>query len=92
MKKDKLSKDLKIYNIIMSCIWKLIAFFLLGVLGGYLLKRYGKDEDINYMLISVLTFSIIGIIDFFISIIRESKKIKKIKESDKENNDIDALK
>ena len=36
-KKDNIIHDIKIYNIIMSNVWKLITFLFLGVLGGFLL-------------------------------------------------------
>ena len=32
-KKDNIIHDIKIYNIIMSNVWKLITFLLIGVLG-----------------------------------------------------------
>ena len=73
--KDKWVKDLKVYNIVMSNVWKLLTFLLLGVLAGYLFEKYAKDKSLPYMLISILTFTIIGI-DFFFSIIRESKKLE----------------
>lgn len=69
-------KDLKVYNIVMGNVWKLLTFLLLGVLAGYLFEKYAKDKSLPYMLISVLTFTVIGIIDFFFSIIRESKKLE----------------
>ncbi|MCM1260077.1 MAG: hypothetical protein NC182_03970 [Prevotella sp.] len=74
--KDKWVKDLKVYNIVMGNVWKLLTFLLLGVLAGYLFEKYAKDKSLPYMLISILTFTIIGIIDFFFSIIRESKKLE----------------
>lgn len=73
--KDKIYKDLKIYNMVMSNIWKLITFILLGILAGYLLNKYAKYHDINYMLFSILLFVIIGVTDFFVSIIRECKRL-----------------
>lgn len=75
--KDKLYKDLKVYNMVMSNIWKLLTFILIGILGGYLLNKYATYHDVNYMLISILFFSTIGIIDFFVSIITESKRLEK---------------
>ncbi|MCM1514060.1 MAG: hypothetical protein NC090_03645 [Anaeroplasma bactoclasticum] len=74
--KEKWVKDLKVYNIVMGNVWKLLTFLLLGVLSGYLFEKYAKDKSLPYMLISILTFTIIGIIDFFFSIIRESKKLE----------------
>ncbi len=75
--KDKIYKDIKLYNMVMSNIWKLITFVLIGILGGYILNKKAKYHDINYMLFSILFFTIIGIVDFFISIIRESKRLEK---------------
>lgn len=74
--KDKLYKDLKVYNMVMSNIWKLLTFILIGIFAGHLLNKYAKYHDINYMLISILFFSTVGIVDFFISIIRESKRLE----------------
>lgn len=74
--KDKWVKDLKVYNIVMGNVWKLLTILLIGVLGGYLFEKYAKDKSLPYMLISILIFTIIGIIDFFFSIIRESKKLE----------------
>lgn len=73
--KDKIYKDLKLYNMVMSNIWKLITFILLGILAGYLLDKYATYHDINYMLFSILLFVIIGVTDFFVSIIRECKRL-----------------
>lgn len=98
--KDKLYKDLKVYNMVMSNIWKLITFILAGIFAGYLLDKYAKYHDINYMLISLLFFITIGTVDFFISIIRECKRLeeeerkqqelKKQIENDKiENNEVE---
>lgn len=101
--KDKFYKDLKVYNMVMSNIWKLITFILAGIFAGYLLNKYAKYHDVNYMLISLLFFITIGIVDFFISIIRESKRLeeedkkqqeqKKKIESDKiEDNEVEDYK
>ncbi len=90
MKKDKLYKDLKLYNIVMSNIWQLITIILFGILAGYLLEKYSTNEKINFMLISIIVFSFIGIINFFVSIIRQSKKLEKAERAKKlakdENN------
>lgn len=79
MKKDKkrLFKDLKVYNLIMSNVWQLITILLIGVLAGYLFEKNAEDKSINYMLFSIIFFSIIGIINFFVSIIRGSKRLAK---------------
>ena len=41
-KKDNIIHDIKIYNIIMSNVWKLITFLLIGVLGGFLFEHYSN--------------------------------------------------
>ena len=69
-KKDNIIHDIKIYNIIMSNVWKLITFLLIGVLGGFLFEHYSKYKDFNYMLFSI-------VIDFFVSIVRDSKRLEK---------------
>lgn len=75
--KDKFFKDLKVYNLIMSNIWQLITILILGILSGYLLEKNATDKNINYMLFSIITFSVIGVVNFFVSIIRGSKKLEK---------------
>ena len=80
-KKDNIIHDIKIYNIIMSNVWKLITFLLLG---GFLFEHYSKYKDFNYMLFSIVLFAIIGIIDFFVSIVRDSKRLEKAEEKKKE--------
>lgn len=82
--KDKIIHDIKIYNLIMSNVWKLITFLLIGVLGGFLFEHYSKYKDFNYMLFSIILFSVIGIIDFFRSIINDSKKLEKAEQKKKE--------
>ena len=84
-KKDNIIHDIKIYNIIMSNVWKLITFLLIGVLGGFLFEHYSKYKDFNYMLFSIVLFAIIGIIDFFVSIVRDSKRLEKAEENKKQN-------
>lgn len=90
--KDKWVKDLKVYNIVMGNVWKLLTFLLLGVSAGYLFEKYAKDKSLPYMLLSILTFTVIGVIDFFFSIIRESKKLeekenKKLQSKEQETKD-----
>lgn len=79
MKKDKsrLFKDLKVYNLIMSNIWQLVTILLIGVLAGYLFEKNAEDKSINYMLFSIIFFTVIGIINFFVSIIKGSKRLEK---------------
>ena len=86
-KKDNIIHDIKIYNIIMSNVWKLITFLLIGVLGGFLFEHYSKYKDFNYMLFSIVLFAIIGIIDFFVSIVRDSKRLEKAEEKKKEKEE-----
>ena len=76
-KKDNLFKDLKVYNLVMTNIWQLLTIILIGVLAGYLFDKYATNESINYMAFSIILFAIIGIINFFVSIIRGIKKLEK---------------
>ncbi len=77
--KDKFSKDFKLYNVIMGNIWKFIATVLLGVCLGYLTTRKSKEEN-NYMLLFIVIFFIIGVINFFLSIYKEVKRLEKREE------------
>ena len=79
MKKDRsrLFHDLKIYNLVMSNIWQLITILVIGILAGYLFEKNAEDKSINYMAFSIIFFFIIGVINFFVSIIRGIKKIEK---------------
>ena len=83
-KKDNIIHDIKIYNIIMSNVWKLITFLLIGVLGGFLFEHYSKYKDFNYMLFSIVLFAIIGIIDFFVSKLQKLYRITEKKKNEKE--------
>lgn len=78
-KKSKLIKDFRLYNVIMNNIWKLITTVLIGVLLGYLTTRKSEDGN-NYMVIFIVIFFIIGIINFFVGIIKEHKKLAKREE------------
>ncbi len=79
MKKDKdhLVKGLKTYNVIMSNVWQLLTIILMGVLAGYLFQRNAIDKKFNYMAITIIVFTVIGIIVFFVNIIKASKKLAK---------------
>lgn len=75
MNRKKLVKNLKLYNLIMSNIWLLLTTTLLGVIIGYILKK-NNDND-TYMVISIIVFFVIGIVNFFFKIIRETLKMNK---------------
>ncbi len=77
--KDKWAKDFKLYNVIMGNIWKFIATVLLGVCLGYLTTRKSEEEN-NYMLLFIIIFFIIGVINFFLSIYKEIKRLEKVDE------------
>lgn len=79
MKKDRsrLFKDLKVYNLVMSNIWQLITILLIGILAGYLFEKNATNKEINYMLFSIIFFTIIGVINFFVSIIRGVKRLER---------------
>lgn len=78
-KKDKLARDFKLYNVVMNNIWKLIVTVLIGVLFGYLTTRKSEAGN-NYMVIFIVIFFIIGIINFFVGIIKEHNKLVKREE------------
>ncbi len=83
MKKDKIVKDFKLYNVIMSNFWKLIATVLIGAGIGYIATSKSEDDQ-DYMLICIIVFFVIGIINFFVGIIKEMKKLDKLEEKKKE--------
>lgn len=85
MKKDKLIKNVKLYNIIMSNFWLLITTCLVGIIIGYFLDKNSTNENNHYMLISIIIFSIIGITNFFIHLIKEINHLNK-DEKKEENN------
>ena len=83
MKKEKAYKFFKNYNIIMSNIWLLITTMLVGVLIGYFVnKKYPTENNIWFILI-IIIFFIIGIINFFYSILVKSKEFDKLQEGKK---------
>lgn len=79
MKKDKLAKDFKTYNIIISQVWKFLTTLIIGVLGGYLVSRKG-GEDNNYMVIIIIIAFVIGIFNFFLGLYKEHNKMLKREE------------
>lgn len=68
----------------MTQIWQLIATIVAGILAGVLMKSR-RPEDEHGMLYCILGFSIIGIINFFIGIIRSSKRYAREEEKKKQN-------
>ncbi len=85
MKKNKLIKNFKLYNIIMSNFWLLITTCLVGVIVGYFLDKYSSKENNHYMLISIIIFSVIGIFNFFIHLIAQIDKLNK----EEKNNQVE---
>ena len=82
-RRDKWSKDFKLYNVIMNNFWKLIGTVLIGVCLGYLTTRKSNNES-NYMLLFIILFFIIGIFNFFLGIYKEVKKLEKREKMRKE--------
>lgn len=76
MNKDKLAKDFKLYNVIVNNFWKLIVTVIIGFLLGYL-TTHKSEAGNNYMVLCVVVFLAIGIINFFIGIIKEHHKLVK---------------
>ena len=81
MKKDKLSKAFKTYNLIMNEVWKLITILLLGVLIGWLIKKK-SDSNLGFV-ISISVALVVGLASFFVGIINVSKKQEKENEKEK---------
>ena len=83
MKKEKAYKFFKNYNVIMSNIWLLITTMLVGVLIGYFVnKKFPTEKNIWFILI-IIIFFVIGIINFFYSILVKSKEFDKFEEGKK---------
>ena len=49
-------------------------------------EKYATNQDINYMAFSIIFFSIIGIINFFVSILKGVKKLEKTDKDKKTKN------
>ena len=64
MKKDSL-KEVLIKN-----LYRFGLYLLLGVFAGYLFDKNGKNNDTNYMVVSIILFLIIGLIDFSIRMLK----------------------
>ena len=76
MKRDKVSKFLRTYNLVMSNFWLLITTTLVGVLIGFLLnKAFPTEKNIWLIIVSVIFF-LIGVFNFFYKIIGESIKLQ----------------
>ena len=78
MKKRKWLRDLQVYNLVISNIWLLLTTMLVGAIIGYLLDRRQEGSNRFLLLFSVIFF-LIGIINFFVAIIRGSQKLNEQK-------------
>lgn len=85
MKKDKIIRNAKLYNIIMSNFWLLITTCLVGVIIGYFLDKNSSNKNNHYMLYAIIISSVIGIANFFIHLIKE---INNLNREGQENNDV----
>lgn len=61
-------RSFKAYSKISSIIYNLIGTILLGVVIGYILEK--KTNNNNLMLISIIVFSVCGIISFYIRVVK----------------------
>lgn len=75
MKKEKIAKAFKTYNLIMNEIWKLITILLIGILIGWFIKR--KNGSNLGFVISISIALVVGLASFFVGIIRVSKNKEK---------------
>lgn len=75
MKKEKIAKAFKTYNLIMNEIWKLITILLIGILIGWFIKR--KNGSNLGFVISISIALVVGLASFFVGIIRLSKNKEK---------------
>ena len=82
MRKDKIIRDFKIYNFVISNIWQFITTALIGFLIGWLLEKYVGSEKNLYIIFSLIIFISIGIVNFFLALYKKFKKI-----AEKENQD-----
>ena len=71
-KKDKFSKFLKIYNLIMSNFWLLLTTTLVGFLIGYFVNKKFQTEKNVWIILITVGFFLIGAFNFFYRIIKQS--------------------
>lgn len=72
MKKEKLAKAFKVYNAVMSEIWKLLTIILIGLFIGWLIER--KTGSKMGYLISIIIATVLGLVVFFVGLYKLSKK------------------
>ena len=90
MKKDKLVHGFKMYNFVMQEVWKLLTTLLFGVLAGYLLRKNGP-EDNHYFVIAIIVALFIGLINFFVGLLRIIKREEQRKKKLQEQNENQEL-
>ena len=84
MKKDKISKAFKTYNLVMNEVWKLLTIILIGVFIAWLIKRRNGS---NVAIVLTITISlVIGLAVFFVGLINLSKKKEKEENALQETN------
>ena len=84
MKKDKISKAFKTYNLVMNEVWKLLTIILIGVFIAWLIKRKNGS---NVAIVLTITISlVIGLAVFFVGLINLSKKKEKEENALQETN------
>ena len=72
-KKNNFITGFKLYNYVMQEIWKLLTTILFGLVAGYLFNKYGEEGN-KYFLITFIICVVIGIINFFIGVIRIARR------------------
>lgn len=75
-KLDPRLKESIVSNSITWAIWVLI-----GVFGGYLLMRQAEDNNdeqgLSYFIFAICLFTLIGLINFLVKVLKIKKQIKK---------------
>lgn len=89
-KKEKFAQGFKMYNYVMQEIWKLLTTLLFGVLAGYLLRKNGPTDN-NYFVISIIVSLFIGLINFFVGLLRIIKREEQRKKKQQEHNENQEL-
>lgn len=68
-------------QIFINNLYKFAIYIVIGILGGYLFNRNSKVQGLNYYLVSIVFFLVIGIIDYLVTVCKQIKNIDNTKEN-----------